>query len=166
MVAEQTAGNKRATDKKNDKEADKKDRYLYRNKYTALPLTQLTCKPTMSLRLVSCGHQPYSILACHTLVPCCTVAHPQSLCTFQARSASSQDFQTITLITRSGMLVLLCLQHCNQQWMHTLLITVVNLQHTNTQHQIVKIIYLCSIRSQRFRTINIKCYHFTRSLAS
>lgn len=113
----------------------KEDRHLYRNKCCALPLTQLTCKPTMSLRLVSCGHQPCLILACHTLVPCCTVAHPRSPCTFQARSAASRDFQTITLITRSGMLVLLCLPHCNQQWMNTSWITVVNLQHTNTQHQ-------------------------------
>lgn len=112
MVADQTLIER--TDKKNDTDADKKDRHLYRNKCCALPLTQLTCKPTMSLRLVSCGHQPCLILACHTLVPCCTVAHPRSPCMFQARSAALQDFQTITLITRSGMLVLLCLQHCNQ----------------------------------------------------
>lgn len=87
---------------------------IYMEVNAVLHQTQLTCKPTISPILISCGHQPCSTWVCRTPALCCITARPLSPYMFQAHSAASRDFQTATLITRSGMLFLLCWQHCNQ----------------------------------------------------
>lgn len=133
---------------------------MYRNTCSVLPQTRLTCEPTTSLRLASYAHQPCSTSVCHTPVPCCTTARPQSPYMFQAHSAVSQGSQTTTLITRWGMLFLLCWQHCNKQRIHKPIMRQIT-QFNRKQLQIYKISTpqwwktkcLSNIRTLKFKTL-------------